>query len=53
MDRPRVGDQHHAESDGANTEISNSRAFMGIGGKDEEVEGQTLEFLISNFRLIM
>ena len=45
MDRPRTGDQHLAESDRANTEISNSRAFMGTRGKNEEIPNKTLEFL--------
>ena len=40
MDCPRVGDQHHAKSDGANKEISNSRTFVGSGGKNEKAKGQ-------------
>jgi hypothetical protein len=43
MDRPWIGDQHHAKSDGANKEISNSRTFVGSGGKNEKAKGETLE----------
>jgi len=42
MDRPRIGDQRHAESVGADTKISNPRTLMGVGGKDEEAKGETL-----------
>ena len=45
MDRSRTGDQHLAESDRANTEISNSRPPVGVGGKNEEIPNKTLEFL--------
>ncbi len=41
MDRPRVGDQHHAESDRANTEISNSGPPVGVGGKNEKTKDQS------------
>jgi len=48
MDCSRIGDQHHAEFDGANTEISDSRTFVGTGGKDEKAKGQTLRLLIAD-----
>jgi len=48
MDCSRIGDQHYAESDGANTEISNSRAFVGTGGKDEEAKDKTLRHIRFN-----
>ena len=40
MDRTRTGNQYLAESDRANTEISNSRTFMGTRGKNEETKDQ-------------
>ena len=41
MDCPRVGDQHHAEPDRADTKISSSRPFVGTGGKNEEAKDQS------------
>jgi len=38
MDCSRIGDQHHTEFDGANTEISDSRTFVGTGGKNEKTK---------------
>jgi hypothetical protein len=42
MDCSRIGDQHHAESDGTNTEISNSRTFVGTGEKNEKTKNKTI-----------
>ena len=41
MDCPRIGDQHHTEFDGADTEISDSRTVVGIGWENEETEIKT------------
>jgi len=40
MDCSWPGNQYHAESDGTDTEVSNSGTSVGIGGKDEETKNQ-------------
>ena len=40
MDRSGPRDQHHTESDRANTQISSTWTVMGTGGKDEEAKDQ-------------
>jgi len=40
MDRSRFGDQYFTESDRANAQISDSRAFVGICRKDEKAKSE-------------